>query len=48
MLADNEDWKIMEEECCTDHNIIKHKLNFNIDRAHEYNFQGLRFIIKEQ
>ena len=38
MLADIEDWEIMEEESCSDHNITKYSLNFNIDKAHEYNF----------
>ena len=47
MLADIEDWEIMEEESCSDHNIVKYSLNYNLDKAHEYNFQGLRFIIKE-
>ena len=48
MLADIQYWKIMEEECCSDHNIIKYSLNFNLHKAHEYKFQGLRFMIKEQ
>ena len=48
ILADIEDWKIMEEESCSDHNIIKYSPNFNLDKAHEYKFQGMRFIIKEQ
>ena len=43
MLAVIDDWEIMEEESCSDHNIIKHNLNFNLNKAHEYNFQGLRF-----
>jgi hypothetical protein len=47
-LAAIEDWEILEEESCSDHNIIKYNLNFNPDRAHAYNFQGPRFIIKEQ
>jgi hypothetical protein len=47
MLAAIEDWEILEEESCSDHNIIKYNLNFNPDRAHEPNFQGPRFIIKE-
>ena len=47
MLADIEDWEILEEQSCSDHNIIKYNLNFNLAKAHEYNFQGFRFIIKE-
>ena len=47
MLAAIEDWEILEVESCSDHNIIKYNLNFSPDRAHEYNFQGLRFIVKE-
>ena len=47
MLADIEDWEIMEEESCSYHNIMKYILNFNLDKAQEYNFQGLRFIMKE-
>jgi hypothetical protein len=46
MLAAIEDWVILDEESCSDHNLIKYNLNFNPDRTHEYNFQGPRFIIK--
>jgi len=48
LLAVIEDWEILEEESCSDHNIIKYKLHFNINRAHAYNFQGPRFITREQ
>ena len=47
MLADIEDWKIMGEESCSEHTITTYNLNFNLDKEHEYNFQGLKFIIKE-
>ena len=47
MLAAIEDWEILEEESCSDHNIIKYKLHFKPNRAHAYNFQGPRFIARE-
>ena len=47
MLAVIEDWEILEEESCSDHNIIKYKLHFNPNRTHAYNFQGPRFIARE-
>ena len=37
----------LEEESCSDHNIIKYNLKFNPDKTHKYNSQGPRFIIKE-
>ena len=47
MLAAIKDWELLEEESCSDHNIIKYNLNFNPDKAHKYDPQGLRFVIKE-
>jgi hypothetical protein len=44
MLAAIKDWKILEEESCSDHNIIKYNLNFNPGKEH--NPQGPRYIIK--
>ena len=46
-LATIKDSEILEEENCSDHNIIKYNLKFNPDRAHKYNSLGPRFIIKE-
>jgi dTDP-4-amino-4,6-dideoxygalactose transaminase len=47
MIAAIADCEIMEEESYSDHNIINYNLNFNLDKAHKYNYQGPRFIIKE-
>jgi len=34
MLAVIEDWEILEEESCSDHNIIKYKVHFNPEHTH--------------
>ena len=47
MLAAIKDWKILEEESCSDHNIIQYNLTFNPDKEHKCNSQGPRFIMKE-
>jgi hypothetical protein len=45
MPAVIKDWEMLEEESCSDHNIIKYNLNFN--PKHKYNSQGPRFIIQK-
>jgi len=47
MLATMKDREILEEESCSDHNLIKYTLKINPDIAHKYHSQGPRFIIKE-
>lgn len=48
MIAAIKDWQILEEESCSDHNIIKYNMNFNPDTWNKHNSQGPRFIIKEE
>ena len=48
MLVAIKDWEISEEECCSDHNILKHSLNFTDDKTKICKFLGTRYIIKEQ
>ena len=47
MLAAIKDWEILEEESCSDHNIIKYNLKFKPGKEHKYNFQKPRFVLKE-
>jgi hypothetical protein len=49
MLAAIKDWEISEEECFSDHNIIKFNLNFTTNnKEQKYRFLGTRYIMKEQ
>jgi hypothetical protein len=48
MLAAIKDWMIMEEESCSDHNILKYNLTFNPNKELHYNSQRPEFIIKEE
>jgi len=49
MLAVIKDWKISEEESCSDHNIIKFNLNFTTNnKEQKYVFSGTQYIMKEQ
>jgi hypothetical protein len=47
LLDTIKDREILEEESCSDHNVIKYNPNFNPEKAHKYHSQGPRFIIKE-
>jgi len=49
MLTFIEDWAISEEESCSDHNTIKFHLNFTFNNnRQQYQYSGMRFIMKEQ
>ena len=48
ILAAIKDWEILEEESCSDHNIIKFNLNFTKEKAQTCNYPETRHIIKEQ
>jgi hypothetical protein len=49
MLAAIKDWEILEEESCSDHNIIKFNLSFTTNnKEQKYIYSGTRYIMKEQ
>jgi DNA-dependent RNA polymerase auxiliary subunit epsilon len=42
------DWKISEDESCSDYNIIKFKIGHENKHTPQHNHTGTRYIIKEQ
>jgi endonuclease/exonuclease/phosphatase family metal-dependent hydrolase len=48
LLKKFNDWKISEDESCSDHNIIKVKIVHENNHAPQHNHTGTRYIIKEQ
>jgi len=48
MIADINNWQILEEESASDHNIMKFNIKFGNDNTKINNSHGLRYIIKGQ
>jgi len=48
ILAAVKEWEILEEDSCSDRNVILFNLNFTNDKAQIFNFQGKQKIIKGQ
>lgn len=40
-------WEISAEESCPDHNFLKYKIGIDNSSNNVYNYQGIRYIVKE-
>jgi hypothetical protein len=41
------EWEISPEESCSDHNFLKYKIGIANGFNNEYNYQVIRYIVKE-
>jgi len=41
------EWEISEEEGCSDHNYHKYKIGKANSHKNKYNYQGIRYVVKE-
>jgi Ni,Fe-hydrogenase maturation factor len=41
------EWEISAEESCSDHNFLKYKIGITYSFNNMYNYQGIRYIVKE-
>ena len=48
LIADMHEWEISEEESCSDHNFLKYKIGKANNYKNEYNYQGIRYVVKEE
>ena len=48
LLKNFNDWEISEDESCSDHNLIKFRIGHKTNHETQHNYNGPRYIIKEQ
>jgi hypothetical protein len=48
LLKNFNDWEISGNERCSDHNIIKFKLEHETNHETQHKYTGIRYIVKEQ
>jgi len=48
LIADVHEWEISEKEGCSDHNNLKYKIGKANNHKNEYNYQGIRCVVKEE
>jgi hypothetical protein len=41
------EWEISAEDSCSDHSFLKHKIGIDNSTNNVHNYQGIRYIIKE-
>jgi len=47
LIADVHEWEISEEESCSDHSFLKYKIGKANNYENKYNYQGIRYVVKE-